>query len=108
MKISLPPSPKTAGRWLGNQHKDNSRPDKTASALEIEALLEKVARALGNIDVEYVNTPNTSQYVGPAQTRMIHVFNTCIAVTIRHDDCSSIIYGTSESFVTVVKEPSYP
>ena len=58
------------------------------------------------IDVEYVNTPNTSQYVGPAQTRMIHVVNTCIAVTIRHDDCSSIIYGTSESFVTVIKEPS--
>ena len=59
-----------------------------------------------SIDVEYVNTPNTSQYVGPAQTRMIHVFNTCIAVTIRHNDCSSSIYGTSESFVTVIKEPS--
>ena len=63
-------------------------------------------RPLTRIDVEYVNTPNTSQYVGPAQTGMMHVFNTRIAVAIRHDDCSSSIYGTSESFVTVIKEPS--
>ena len=73
-----------------------------------ERVGKEVARMVRvkGIDVEYVNTPNTSQYVGPAQTRMIHVFNTCIAVTIRHNDCSSSIYGTSESFVTVIKEPS--